>query len=202
MAHQTAGICKKNSEVTVLTNNHRRGFINGDVPAPYDTDSTGYGHEVSQVTLKNSEKYALDAAGAQHGQFAPVILWDLYVQSHAKDVIRQFKFGSTRERITSPTYCDGSTDIHLRKTFNKFLSESMDAKIQEWQDSNIALPSVLKLPEQAQLQKRSVSLAFLDGELEKAKLSVQGNLSGRAKGPAIEASVEGLLSISTRRRES
>lgn len=78
----------------------------------------------------------------------------------------------------------------------------MDAKIQEWQDSNIALPSVLKLPEQAHLQKRSVFLAFLYGELEKAKLSVQEKLSGRAKGPATEASVEELVSISTCRRAS
>ena len=201
IAHETAGTCKEISDVTILTKNHRRSFIKVGIPAPYDNDSTKYGHKVIQVTLKDSEKYVLEIAGAQYGQFAPVIPLDLYVASHAKDMVRQLEIGSTRERITSPTYCNGSTDMQLKKTFNKFLSETMDAKIEEWQRSNMTLPAMLKLPGQAHLEKRSVFLAYLNGELGKAKLCIQGKLSGRARGPITGALLDQWLRIDTCRRE-
>ena len=158
----------------VLTKNHRRRFINVDVPPSHGNDNTAYGHEVLRITLNNSEKYALDIAGAQYGQLTPIMPWDIYAQSHVEDLVRSLDFGSTRERMTSSMYCNGSTDIHLQKNFNKLLSESMDAMIKEWQDSNITLPAMLKLSEQAHLQKRSEFFKFLDGEIDKAKLAIHG----------------------------
>ena len=101
----------------ILTKNHRRRFINADVPPPHN-DNTGFGHEVFQITLKNSEKYVLDIAGAQYGQFTPFMPCDVYAQSHVKDVVRSLDFGSTRERMTSSIYCNGSTDIHLMQAVN------------------------------------------------------------------------------------
>lgn len=185
MAHTSIGFCKEISDVVVSTKNHRRSFINVDIRTPMD--NTKYGHEVIQVTLKNGEKYALDIAGAQYGQFNTVTPWDLYVRLHVKNVLRRHDFGSTHARMTSPLYCDGNTDIQLKKNFNKLLSESMNAKIKEWQNSGITLPTMLRFPEQVHLQKRDEFFAFLDGELGKAKLVILGKLSGRAREPATDA---------------
>lgn len=185
MTDWSAGLYKEISDVVVSTKNHRRSFINVDIQAPID--NTKYGHEVIQVTLKNGEKYALDIAGAQYGQFSTVIPWDLYVRSYVKKVLRRHDFGSTHSRMTSPLYCDGSTDIQLKKNFNKLLSESMDAKIEEWQCSGMMLLAMLRLPEQEHLQRRDDLFAFLDGELDKAKLDILGKLSGRVREPATDA---------------
>ena len=202
IAHICKGLYKEINDVLVSTKNHRRRFINAGITAPNNNDNTKYGHEVIQVTLKNGEKYVLDLAGAQYGQFTTVIPWETYLQSHVKDVIHCREFGSTRERITSPIYCNGSTHIQLKKNFNKLLSTSMDAKIKEWHDSNITLPAMLKLSEQKLLQKRGDFFSFLDGELDKAKQSIQGTLSGRARGPATEALLEQWLRKGTFRRGS
>ena len=180
----------------ILTKNHRRRFINADVPPPHN-DNTGFGHEVFQITLKNSEKYVLDIAGAQYGQFTPVMPWDVYAQSHVKDVVRSLDFGSTRERMTSSIYCNGSTDIQLIETFNKLLSESMNARIKEWQDTNIKLPAMLKLSEQAHLQKRSEFFETLNGAVDEAKLAIHGASLGRARGPVTEAMFEQWLGTGT-----
>lgn len=200
MTHTSTGLCKDVSDVTVSTKNQRRRFINVDIPAPYDNDNTKYGHEVIQVTLKNNDKYALDIAGAQYGQFNIVIPWDVYVQSYVEDVLRYNDFGATHERITSPIYCNGNTDIQLKKNFKKLLSESMDDNIKEWQEANITLPAMLKLAEQAHFQKRNEFYAFLDGELDKAKLSIQEKFSGRARGRATDALLEQWLRKGTSRR--
>lgn len=185
MAHTSVGLCKEISDVVVSTKNHRRSFINVDIRAALD--NTKYGHEIIQVTLKSGEKYALDIAGAQYGQFNAVIPWDLYVRFHVKNVLRRHDFGSTHRRMTSPMYCDGNTDIQLKKNFNKLLSESMNAKIKEWQYSGVTLPAMLRPPEQVHLQKRGDLFAFLDGELNKSKLEILRKLSGRAREPATDA---------------
>ena len=185
MIHASTGLCKEMKDVVVSTKNHRRNFVDIDTRAPID--NTKYGHEVIQVTLKNGENYALDIAGAQYGQFNTVIPWDVYVRSHVKNVLRHNYFGSTRDRLTSPLYCNGSTDIQLKKNFNKLLSESMDAKVKEWQYSRITLPAMLRLPEEVHLQKRGDLFAFLDCGLDKTKLEIMGKLSGRAREPATDA---------------
>ena len=184
-AHTYTGLCKEISDVVVSTKDHRRSFINVDIRAPLD--NTKYGHEVIQVTLESGERYALDIAGAQYGQFNTVIPWDIYVRNHVKNVLRRHDFGSTHARMTSPIYCDGSTDIQLKKNFNKLLSESLNVNIKEWQYSGITLPAVLRLPEQAHLQERDDLFAFLNGELNKAKLEILGKLSSRVREPATDA---------------
>ena len=75
----------------------------------------------------------------------------------------------------------------LEENFNKLLSKSMNAKIKEWQNSDITLPAMPRLPEQVHLQKRDDLVASLDGEHNKAKPEIQGELSRRAREPATDA---------------
>lgn len=98
MAHRSTGLYEEIVDVLVSTKDHRRRFINVDLAAPYDNDSTStaYGHEVFQVALKDNEKCALDIADAQYGQFTFLFPWDVYAESHVKDCIRRLDFGSTR----------------------------------------------------------------------------------------------------------
>ncbi|KAL9132190.1 MAG: hypothetical protein Q9175_006578 [Cornicularia normoerica] len=68
-----------------------------------------------------------------------------------RDVVKFLDFGATRERTTSPTYCNGSMAVQMKKNFSKLISESMDAKIKEWQDPNSTLPAMLNLSVQEHL---------------------------------------------------
>lgn len=70
--------------------------------------------------------------------------------------------------------CNDSTDIQPKKNLNKFLLESMDAEIGEWQSSSITVPAKFELPGIGTSSTMESNFMFLESELDRAKLSISG----------------------------
>ncbi|KAL2053992.1 hypothetical protein ABVK25_005531 [Lepraria finkii] len=52
---------------------------------------------IIQVTLKNSDNYAVSITGAQYGHYDSVIPWDLYVESRVDSIQEVQTLGSIKE---------------------------------------------------------------------------------------------------------
>ncbi len=130
-------------------------------------DIKQYQHEALKVGLKNGDTYIMDLAGAQYGHHASVVPNDTYFQTRAGSVLACQSFGH-QQRLMKEACGAGGWKGAIRSCNDGFHQE-MNASIDDWQDENISLSAMLKLPEKQFLPKLRRLVTFVDKYLRDYK---------------------------------
>ena len=138
-------------------------------------DNSKQGHAIVQLTLKNSDIYAIDITGAQYGYYDPVIPWDLYVASRVESIQEIQALGSIEEcrrRMRKAMQVTGRT-----KTIEEEIADVFSAAEEAWQVENGSLSEMLKLPEDHFVAKQAELLEFVDGRVRERKARLEARCS-------------------------
>ncbi|KAK3673968.1 hypothetical protein LTR78_006170 [Recurvomyces mirabilis] len=128
-----------------------------------DEEGLIYQHQIVIPKLKNGERYVLDAAGAQYGQYRAVMPYESYDQSFVKENIATLKFGSLlaklRAAIALATARDAANDVRL--AFVEFMmGEAVARIVKEWEAS--AGSTICEMLDEPHTSYLASSTALLD----------------------------------------
>lgn len=108
-------------------------------------------HHVLRVTLRDQSAWAVDIAGAQHGQCRPVLPWDDYRRENVAEVVRRRPFAFDLDGLATSVdrrHPEGIDNMPFPDNMPVFLqlNENIDyqaSALQEW-TSNHDLGNLLK----------------------------------------------------------
>ena len=99
-----------------------------------------------QVTLKSGEVFIVDLTGAQYGHYKPILPLKIYLEQRANSVHEGFPLWFRRSKIVRG--CEGNLtwpDV-IRKSTER-VYKYFNAVVMEWQDTDMLLPTMLRMKE-------------------------------------------------------
>ena len=172
LANEIIGICLEIDEVVYFTQNTRlrlmQAYIIDRTSNECGVDETDYAHSVIRITLKNGDKYILDLTGAQYGWKEILTPYNQYRQSKVRQIKEVLSFGGTRQYCKQRAEKSGGmaqwqhlTDIGFESTVNDIMKL--------WQQWNMPLTTLLKLPDDQFQQQQAGLLEMLEAGMQKYK---------------------------------
>ena len=122
-------------------------------------DLDHYSHEVLMIKFKSGEAFILDFAAAPYGHHGTVTPFGSYLDPRSEISWPSQWFGYWREK--SRRECDDTTTTAgFNRQSHEVICELFDDAVKYWQENNISLSAMLKLPEKAHksAQARSCQL--------------------------------------------
>ena len=170
LANDIIGICSEVDEVLFYAQNTRlrlmQAYNTGPTSNVRNFDATDYPHNVIRLTLKNGDRFILDLTGAQYGWPEILTPYKIYQQSKIRVIKEVLPFGGTRRFCKKRADNSGGmakynhqVDIGFETVLNGLLSQ--------WQQGNMSLASLLKLPDDEFGRQQAGLLDMLEAGMQK-----------------------------------
>ncbi|KAL8887770.1 MAG: hypothetical protein Q9215_004710 [Flavoplaca cf. flavocitrina] len=115
-------------------------------------DTNDYQHDVLKVRLKDGSSYVIDLAGAQYGHNVPVMQYDKYLKTMARDTSSPIEWPFGLQRAQAVRRCAPQIAIDPRYTHNidipkanEQLYQTFNRFLDSWQKTKMPLKTMLKL---------------------------------------------------------
>ena len=131
-------------------------------------DSTDFAHTVIRVTLKNDERYAIDMTGAQYYWPETITPWDQYQNTKIACIREVYPFGGTVDFVKKIVENVGSSRLLAHKIVAQYVNE-LDDVIRIWQQMDISLSVMFKLPEGVFIKRREDLLNLVEALWQELK---------------------------------
>ena len=138
-------------------------------PDGHQNTKANQGHAIIQVTLKNSDIYAIDITGAQYDYYDAVIPWDLYIASRVETIQEVQALGSIKER---QEHINGHSE-----TIEMDVAEIFGAAAKAWPAENGPLSAMLKLRDDHFVSKQAELLDSIDRLVREQKARLEAKYS-------------------------
>lgn len=170
IANDITGICSEVDEILYFTQNTRlrlmQAYNTGPTSNTRNFDATDYPHSVIRLTLKNGDEYVLDLSSAQYGWQEVLTPYNLYQQSKIRLIKEVLPFGGIRRFCNESAENSGrmakwqhQADIGFEIALNDLLNQ--------WQQRNMSLTAMLKLPEDQFGRQQAGLLDMLEAGMQK-----------------------------------
>ena len=130
--------------------------------------ATDYAHSVIRIRLKNGESYVIDMTGAQYGWYETTTPWDIYERNRVLSIKGVHPFGYNRHVCTNKAEELGGQAKWYHDADATF-SRALDDIAAGWQQGNLSLGTMLKLPDVEFGKEQAAFLESLEGSLQKFK---------------------------------
>jgi hypothetical protein len=136
-------------------------------------------HHILRVTLKDRSVWALDVAGAQHGQHNPVVPFTRYARDSIAKILATRAFGTSSRNIHDPvnTRNPGNPgNILFMLQLSQTLENQID-ELTEWEHQHVAVPELLKVKREAYQSLKTTLVAHLATQARESLKHIQGDPS-------------------------
>lgn len=173
-------------------------------------------HHILRVTLRDNSTWAVDLAGAQHGQHKPVLPFSDYDEVYIAKILETRPFGASQGRTDIPVNMRNPGNMFLALSLVENTSHQAD-ELFEWEHHHVTVQDLLKakndvyLPLKAQLtshlatQAREYVKFAANDPTSKARLITVSdvgveNMSGEDKGRMERKKARRLASLDPKTR--
>lgn len=103
-------------------------------------------HHLICVTLKDGTTWAVDPAGAQHGQIQPALPFDKYMHGFVAKVLARRPYGSGKEHLDTFTSERHPREEFIESAFIKlgFIMRHVVDELEEWQFKHASIKDIIK----------------------------------------------------------
>ena len=137
-------------------------------------------HHILRVTLKDRSVWAVDVAGAQHGQHNPIVPFAKYQQDSIAKILDTRPFATNARNIHIPVLARNPDGMILAMQLEENFSHQRD-ELAEWVYHHVTTPDLLKAKREVYLRLKTQLIEHLATQAREYVKLTQGDPSSTAK---------------------